>query len=76
MCGDIQVVVLGGLTVDVTFTTTGYDNRDCGGGHNDIDEWSIVGINGKPKKNTDWLLKRLSAADEAEITEACYASLH
>jgi len=36
-----------------------------------VDEWSIVGINGKRKKNTDWILSRLTAADEERIVEAC-----
>lgn len=69
---EVQVAVLGGLYVDVQYTTTGYDNRDCGGGVNDVDTWEIVGINGKRKKNTDWILNRLSRADEEAITEACY----
>lgn len=71
MSYEVEVVVLGGLTVDVEFSTY-WEPGDCGYRGTYVDEWSIVGINGKRKKNTDWILKRLSAADEERITEACY----
>lgn len=75
MAYEVQVAVLGGLNVDVEFTTY-FEPGDCGYRGTYVDEWSIVGINGKAKKNTDWILKRLSAADEARINEACYDAIN
>lgn len=70
MSYEVQVSVLGGLMVDVEFTISGAD-PSVGIMSAGVDEWSIVGINGKPKKNTDWILSRLTAADEERIIEAC-----
>jgi hypothetical protein len=74
MC-EVQVVVLGGLTVDVTFSTY-WEPGDCGYPGTYVDEWSIVGINGTAKKNTDWILKRLTAADNERIVEACNEAIN
>lgn len=70
MAYEVQVAVLGGLLVDVEFTVSGAE-PDVGIMSAGVDEWSIVGINGKRKKNTDWILNRLTAADEERIVEAC-----
>jgi hypothetical protein len=75
MCGDVQVTVLGGLTVDVDFTTY-WEPGDCGYRGTYVDNWEIVGVNGKRKKNTDWILKRLTAADEERIAEACNGAIN
>lgn len=70
MAYEVQVTVLRGLNVDVQFSTY-YEDGSCGYRGTYVDEWSIVGINGKPKKNTDWILSRLTAADEEAIAKAC-----
>lgn len=73
MAYEFDTTVLGGLPVTVEFTTTGYDNRDCGGGVDDVDEWSIVAVGGRVcRKRPDWVYKRMSAADDARVTEECY----
>lgn len=70
MSYEVQVSVLGGLLVDVEFDIEGAD-PSVGIMSAGVGEWSIVGINGKRKKNTDWILNRLTAADEERIIEAC-----
>lgn len=70
MQNEVQVSVLGGLTVDVAFSVAPAE-PDVGIFSPYVHEWQIVGVNGKRKKNTDWILNRLSAADEAAIVEAC-----
>ena len=70
MSYEVQVSVLGGLLVDVEFETAPAE-PDVGIMSEYVENWQIVGINGKAKKNTDWILKRLSRRDEAAITEAC-----
>lgn len=73
MAYEFDTTVMGGLPVTVEFTTTGYDNRDCGGGVDDVDEWDIVAVGGKVcKKRPKWVYDRMSAADESRITEECY----
>lgn len=73
----IDTTVLGGLPIEVTFTTTGYDNRDVGGGDaNEIDEWYISALAGRTLKNYDWIYKRLSSSDEESILDACYDSMY
>ncbi len=69
--------VLGGLPVTVEFTTTGYDNRDCGGGVDDVDEWCIVAIAGRLcRKAPQWIYDRLKPSDEDTILESCYEHKH
>lgn len=70
MQNEVQVSVLGGLNVDVAFSVAPAE-PDVGIFSPYVDNWQIVGVNGKRKKNTDWISNRLSAADEAAIIEAC-----
>jgi len=73
MAYEFDTTVLGGLPVTVEFNTTGYDNRDCGGGVDDVDDWSISAVGGKTcKKAPAWIYKRLTNADESRIVEECY----
>jgi hypothetical protein len=67
---ETSATVLGGLSVDISFSVAPAE-PDVGIMSSYVDEWSIVGINGKAKKNTDWIMKRLTAADEERILEAC-----
>ena len=66
----VETTVLGGLLVEVDFSVCPAE-PDVGIMSEYVENWQIVGINGKAKKNTDWILKRLSRRDEAAITEAC-----
>lgn len=75
MAYEFDMTVLGGLPVTVEFTTTGYDNRDVGLGIDDVEDWSIVAINGKTcRKSPEWLYKRIreTKGEEDRIVEACY----
>lgn len=73
MAYEFDTTVLGGLPVTIEFTTTGYDNRDCGGGVDDVDDWSIVAVAGRVcKKAPKWIYKRMTAADDERVTEECY----
>lgn len=63
----IDTTVLGGLPVTVEFETTGWDNRDVGLGVNDIDDWYIIAVGGRPcKKEPTWLYNRIKAAGETD----------
>jgi hypothetical protein len=76
MAYEFDTTVLGGLPVTVEFTTTGYDNRDCGGGVDDVDDWSIVAVAGKfCKKAPAWIYARMSKGDNERVTEECYEYL-
>jgi len=70
---EFDMSILGGLPVTIAYTTTNYDNRDCGGGINDVDEWWITAVNGRKIANSNWLLKRIDSTNQRdEITQACY----
>ena len=71
---EFDTTILGGLPVTIAFDTTGYDNRDVGLGVDDVDNWSIVAVNGKTVRRCDWLYKRIHATkgEEDRILEACY----
>lgn len=73
MAYEFDTTVLGGLPVTIEFDTTGYDNRDCGGGVDDVDDWSIVAVGGKMcKKPPYWITNKLTGDDESRIIEECY----
>lgn len=73
MAYEFDTTVLGGLPVTIEFDTTGYDNRDVGGGDaNEVAEWSIVAVAGRVcKKTPSWIYSRLTRADEDRIYEEC-----
>ena len=70
---DFETTVLGGLPVTIAYRTTGHDNRDVGCGVDDLDEWEIIAVNGKPIKDDSWIMRRLSKADRQEIELECLA---
>jgi hypothetical protein len=73
MAYEFDTTVLGGLPVTIEFDTTGYDNRDCGGGIDDVDDWSIVAVGGKTcKRSPHWITNKLTSDDESRIIEECY----
>ena len=77
MCNEVDVVVMGGLTINVEFKTSPPD-RSVGEYSDNVDGWWIVGIAGRTlgkREKTDWIEKRLSKKDKQRIEDACYAHI-
>lgn len=76
MAYEFDTTVLGGLPVTIEYDTTEYDNRDCGGAYNDVDDWSIVAVAGKIcRKAPNWVYRRLAAIDREIILDECVTHL-
>ncbi len=65
-----DVSILGGLIVTISFSVAPPE-PDNGIPCAYIDEWEFVAINGRPKKNYDWLFNRISEQDENVILAQC-----
>lgn len=73
--GEFDTTVLGGLPVTVEFSAY-YEDGECGYPGYELDEVSIVAVNGRPcRKSPDWIYNRMSKADHARIDEECYEYL-
>jgi hypothetical protein len=73
---EFNTTVLGGIPVTIEFRTTGFNNSDCGGGNDDVDDWEIVRVNGfYCRKRPDWIYKRLSKTEIDKIIEECYENI-
>lgn len=62
------------IEVEITFTTTGYDNTDVGGGVNDLDEWEISTVY-DDNETPESLHEKLTPQEEELIVEKCYDHL-
>lgn len=70
MAYEAQVSILGGLLVDVEFTVAPAE-PDVGIMSEYVDWYEIVGVNGKRKKNTDWIANKITPATDEYITDMC-----
>lgn len=71
----IDITVLGGLSIEVEYST-GYEDGECGYPGHYIEEWYITAIAGRTLRKgekADWLYKRIAATKgtEDKIVEAC-----
>lgn len=70
----IDITVLGGLSIEVEYST-GYEDGECGYPGHYVEEWYITAIAGRTLRKgekADWLYKRIEAAkEEDKIVEAC-----
>jgi len=74
MAYSFDTTVLEDVEVEITFTTTGYDNTDVGGGVNDVDEWYISHVYGDEITLSE-IQDKLSDKDNEILLEECYAHL-
>ena len=70
---EFDTIILDNLPVTIEFDTTEYNNSDVGGGINDVDNWSIVAIDGKICRSSPrWIYEKLTSLDESRIIEECH----
>jgi len=77
MTYEFDTTVLDGLPVTIEFETTVHPDLDGDGNNEEVDEWSIVAVNGRTVSSDPlWILKRIGEKNEAgRILNECYENM-
>lgn len=72
---EVDTTVFGGLPITVEFNAY-YEDGECGYPGYVIEGWAIIAVGSRPcKRSPNWIMRKLTKADEEKITEDCFAAI-